>query len=144
MLTQLKRHGKADYHALDESFRQRYAPGVNQLFADTRKDSKSRRLLRQQVAEDMHYLIRRFADNLEHSNRDTYQALERNFYEQCEVCEENVCIKKKTGGKVMQNPSDPDATYDGHKGPGYQAQIAETCNPQNEVQLITSVTAVPS
>jgi len=37
----------------------------------------------------------------------------------------------------MQNPSDADATYDGHKGPGYQAQIAETCNPENEVQLIT-------
>ena len=25
----------------------------------------------------------------------------------------------------MQNPSDPDATYDGHKGPGYQTQLAE-------------------
>ncbi len=137
LLTQLKRHGKADYHALDESLRNRYAPGVNQLFADTKKDSKSRRLLRQQVAEDMYHLIRRFADNLEHSNRDTYKALERIFYEQCEVQEENVCIKKRTGGKVMQNPSDPDASYDGHKGPGYQAQISETCNPENEVQLIT-------
>ncbi len=137
LLTQLKRHSKPDYHALDESLRNRYAPGVNQLFADTKKDSKSRCLLRQQVAEDMHYLIQRFADNLEHSNRDTYQALERIFYEQCEVHEENVCIKKKTGGKVMQNPSDPDASYDGHKGPGYQAQIAETCNPENEAQLIT-------
>ncbi|KKL84953.1 hypothetical protein LCGC14_1959590, partial [marine sediment metagenome] len=136
-LTQLKRHGKADYDALDESFRNRYAPGVNQLFADTKKDSKSRRLLRQQVAEDMHYLIQRFADNFEHSNRDTYQALERIFYEQCEVYEENVSVKKKTGGNVMQNPSDADATYDGHKGPGYQAQIAETCHPENEVQLIT-------
>ena len=39
----------------------------------------------------------------------------------------------------MQNPSDPGASYDGHKGPGYQAQIAETCHPENEVQLITSV-----
>ena len=58
-----------------------------------------------------------------------------------EVCEETVSIKQKTGGKVMQNPSDPDATYDGHKGPGYQTQIAETCNPENEVQLITS--AIP-
>jgi len=38
---------------------------------------------------------------------------------------------------VIQNPSDPDATYDGHKGPGYQVQIAETCDPENEVQLIT-------
>ena len=37
----------------------------------------------------------------------------------------------------MQNPSDPDATYDGHKGQGYQVQITETCNPENEAQLIT-------
>ena len=26
---------------------------------------------------------------------------------------------------AVQNPSDPDATYDGHKGVGYQVQIAE-------------------
>ena len=46
-------------------------------------------------------------------------------------------VKAKTGGDCLQNPSDPDATYDGHKGPGYQVQIAETCSPDNEVQLIT-------
>jgi len=137
-LTQLKRHSKADYDMLDESLRNRYAPGVNQLFADTKKDRESRRFLRQQVAEDMYYLIQRFADKGEHSNRDTYKAVERIFYEQCEVHEKKVCVKKKTGGNVMQNPSDPDATYDGHKGPGYQVQISETCNPENEVQLITS------
>jgi hypothetical protein len=38
----------------------------------------------------------------------------------------------------VQNPSDPDATYDGKKGPGYQVQITETCSAANEVQLITS------
>jgi hypothetical protein len=136
-LTQLARHDPKAYELLDEQLRMRYAPGVNQLFADTKKDSESRHLLRQQVAEDMYYLIRRFADKGEHSNRDTYKAVERIFYEQCEVHEEKVCIKKKTGGNVMQNPSDPGASYDGHKGPGYQVQIAETCNPENEVQLIT-------
>jgi hypothetical protein len=136
-LTQLKRHSQADYHALDECFRQRYVPGVNQLFADTKKDSESRRLLRQQVAEDMYLLIRLFADRPEHVRKDTYKALARIFYEQCDVREEKVCVKAKTGGDVMQNPSDPDATYDGHKGPGYQAQIAETCNPENDVQIIT-------
>ncbi len=47
-------------------------------------------------------------------------------------------MKAKTGGDVMQNPSDPDATYDGHKGPGYQVQLAETCVPGNAVQLITA------
>jgi hypothetical protein len=136
-LTQLKRHSQADYNALDECFRQRYVPGVNQLFADTKKDSESRRLLRQQVAEDMYLLIRLFADRPEHVRKDTYKALERIFYEQCDVREGKVCVKAKTGGDVMQNPSDPDATYDGHKGPGYQAQIAETCNPENDVQIIT-------
>ena len=136
-LTQLKRHDPKAYELLDEQLRKRYAPGVNQLFADTKKDSESRRLLRQQVAEDMYLLIRRFADTAEHAGRGTYKAMERIFYEQCEVHEEKVCVKKKTGGNVIQNPSDLDATYDGHKGPGYQVQISETCHPENETQLIT-------
>jgi hypothetical protein len=140
-LTQLIRHNKEDYHSLDESFRHRYAPSVHQLFADTKKDSQSRKQLRQQVAEDMHFIVRHFSDDAEHNDKDTYKAVERIFYEQCEVHEETVIVKKKTGGDVMQNPSDPDATYDGHKGPGYQVQITETCHPENEIQLITSAIA---
>ena len=136
-LTQLRRNDEQGYNALNESLRQRYATGVNQLFADIKKDSDSRRLLRQQVAEDMYSLVKLFADNSTHNSKSTYKALERIFYEQCEVHEDKVSVKEKTGGNVMQNPSDPDATYDGHKGPGYQVQIAETCNPENEVQLIT-------
>ena len=136
-LTQVKRHDAKAYEALDEPLRNRYAPGVHQLFGDTGKDAESRRLLRQQVAEDMYLLLRLFADTPEQRRKDTYQALERIFYEQCDVREEQVGVKAKTGGAVMQNPSDPEATYDGHKGPGYQVQIAETCNPENEVQIIT-------
>ena len=129
-LTQLRRNDEQGYNALNESLRQRYATGVNQLFADIKKDSDSRRLLRQQVAEDMYSLVKLFADNSTHNSKSTYKALERIFYEQCEVHEDKVSVKEKTGGNVMQNPSDPDATYDGHKGPGYQVQIAETCNPR--------------
>jgi len=140
-LTQVIRSSKDDYNLLEESLRNRYAPGVNQLFADTKKDSQSRRLLRQQVAEDMHFIIGHFVGNENHNNKDTYKAVERIFYEQCEVHEDKVTIKKKTGGNVMQNPSDADATYDGHKGSGYQVQLSETCNADNEVQLITSAIA---
>jgi hypothetical protein len=136
-LTQVKRHDKQGYQALAESLRQRYALGVNQLFADIKKDGESRRLLRQQVAEDLYSLVRLFADNASHNDKDTYKNLERIFYEQCEVQEDKVAVKAKTGGNVIQNPSDPDATYDGHKGPGYQVQLAETCHPENPVQLIT-------
>jgi len=136
-LTQVNRHDPAGYGSLDEQLRRRYAPSVHQLFGDTGKDGKSRKILRQQVAEDMHSLIKRFADAPKHCGRNTYKAMERIFYEQCEVHEEKVCVKKKTGGNVMQNPSDPGATYDGHKGSGYQVQLSETCHPDNEVQLIT-------
>jgi len=140
-LTQVIRSSKDDYNSLEESLRNRYAPGVNQLFADTKKDRQSRGLLRQQVAEDMHFIIRHFCDNEKHNGKDTYKAVERIFYEQCRVSEEEVIIKKKTGGNVMQNPSDADATYDGHKGSGYQVQLSETCNADNDVQLIISAIA---
>ena len=140
-LTQVIRSSKDEYNSLEESFRRRYAPGVNQLFADTKKDRQSRRLLRQQVAEDMHFIIRHFGSNAEHNSKDTYKAVERIFYEQCEVHEDKVSIKQKTGGNVMQNPSDADATYDGHKGSGYQVQLSETCSDDNDVQFITSAIA---
>jgi len=139
--TQVIRSSKDDYNALKESLRKRYAPGVNQLFADTKKDSESRKLLRQEVAEDMHFVIQHFGNNEKHNGKETYKALERIFYEQCEVREDKVSIKKNTGGNVMQNPSDTDATYDGHKGSGYQVQLSETCNTENDVQLITSAIA---
>ena len=140
-LTQLIRHNKDDYYSLDESFRNRYAPSVHQLFADTKKDRQSFKLLRQEVAEDMYFIVRHFGDNTKYNDKDTFKAVERIFSEQCEVHENKVIIKKKTSGNVMQNPSDPDATYDGHKGPGYQVQLSETSNKENEVQLITSAIA---
>jgi hypothetical protein len=140
-LRQLKRHDLAAYEALDEALRQRYAPSVHKLFGGRGQDEASRRLQRQQVAEDMHALIRRFADVPEHNQRTTYKMLERVFHEQCVVTEQQVTLQSKTGGDVVQNPSDPDATYDGHKGQGYQVQIAETCHPDNEVQLVSA--AVP-
>jgi hypothetical protein len=138
-LTQVQRHDPAAYASLPEALRQRYTPSEHQLFGEVAKDRESRRLLRQQVAEDLYQVLRRFADQPAHANRRSYQAMARIFWEQCEVHEEKVTVKDKTGSTVMQNPSDPDATYDGHKGPGYQAQLSETCSPQNEAQLITCV-----
>ena len=140
-LTQVNKHDPAGYGSLDEQLRRRYAPSVHQLFGDTGKDSKSRNILRRQVAEDMYALIKRFAEDPKHSGRSTYKAMERIFYEQCNVHEEIVEVKNKPGGNIIQNPSDLDATRDGHKGPGYQAQIAETCNSENEVQLVTCAIA---
>jgi hypothetical protein len=133
-LTQLKRHDLVAYESLAPEFRERYTPGANSMFSDVEKDGY--RKLRQDVAEDMHFLISRFSDS-QHSSRSTFQNLITVFYQQCDVAEDKVIVKAMTGSKVIQNPSDLDATYDGHKGSGYQVQLSETCGSENQLQLIT-------
>ena len=135
-LTQLQRHAPESYTALPEDFRRRYGPPVSQLFAAA-KDAEARQRSRQQAAEDLLWIIEHFADSPALTGRSTYKALVTIFHQQCEVTDDRVVVKAKTGGDRVQNPSDPDATYDAHKGPGYQVQIAETCGPGNDVQLIT-------
>jgi Transposase DDE domain len=135
-LTQVKRHAPESYAALPEPFRRRYEPAESHLFAGG-KDAEARQRSRQQAAEDLLFLIEHFADRAEMTGRSSYKVLVTIFSQQCEVIEGKVAVKAKTGGDCVQNPSDLDATYSGHKGPGYQAQLAETCALENEVQLIT-------
>jgi Transposase DDE domain len=136
-LTQLQRHDPNAHAALPEDFRQRYAPAQSRLFADA-KDADARAHCRQQAAEDLHFVITRFADRADLTSRSPYKALITIFGQQCELTGDIVVVKTKTGGDCVQNPSDLDATYSGHKGPGYQVQLAETCVPDNDVQLITA------
>ena len=44
----------------------------------------------------------------------------------------------------LQTPHDPAVTYSGHKGKGYEVQVAETCESDNAVQMITHVEVTPS
>jgi Transposase DDE domain len=135
-LTQLQRHDNDAYDTLPADFRQRYEVSQARLFADA-KDDKVRARYRQQAAEDLHFIIDHFADRPDHTSRSTYKALITIFGQQCELRREKVVVKSRPGGNCVMNPSDPDATYCGHKGPGYQIQLTETCVPGNEVQLIT-------
>ena len=97
--------------------------------------------LRQSVAEDLAYLVETFRQHNLPGIRQAYQMMVKVFAEQCEVVEERVTIRKHPGGEIVCNPSDPEATLDGHKGSGYQVQLSETCGADNEVQLIVS--AIP-
>jgi len=135
-LTQVKRHAPESYAALPEPFRRRYEPAESHLFAGA-KDAEARQRSRQQAAEDLLFTIERYADRADMTGRSSYKALVTIFSQQCELSEGKVVVKAKTGGDCVQNPSDRDATYSGHKGKGYQVQLAETCAPENEVQLIT-------
>jgi hypothetical protein len=146
-LTQVQRHHLADFVALPAELRQRYAPSPAQLLSKESKDADGRAHSRQQVAEDLRDLIDRFADHAGLRDRPSYQALVTVFGQQCEIVQERVQVRTKTGGACVQNPSDLDATYDGKKGQGYQAQFSETCSDANAVQLIVSAlpqTAVES
>jgi len=136
-LVQVKRHNPDAYAALPEPLRLRYELAQSQLFGNA-TDAEARQRSRQQAAEDLLWVIEHFADQPTMTGRQSYKALLTIFSQQCEVIEGKVTVRAKTGGNCMQNPSDAEATYDGHKGPGYQAQIAETCSSENEVQLITA------
>ena len=124
--------------ALAEYYRARKIGCLFVAVVRRRQGRRARQRSRQQAAEDLLWIIEHFADSPALTGRSTYKALVTIFHQQCEVTDERVVVKAKTGGDRVQNPSDPDATYDAHKGPGYQVQIAETCGPGNDVQLITA------
>jgi hypothetical protein len=141
-LTQVLRHHRERYEALPEELRARYAPNSPSSpfgWARAKNNADQRRRLRQQVADDM-YLVLTFYDGEEAiTNKDTYKQLLRVFEEHCEVIEDAVTVRPKSDPRALQSLSDLDATYDGHKGRGYQAQVCQTCSEQNEVQLITGL-----
>jgi len=140
-LVQLRRHHRDLYDSLPAEISERYAKSKSQMFADYQGPKEA---LRQTVAEQLLALVEQFAEVPDVAGRTTYKAMRRVLEEQCEVMGEAVTLKAKPGCAVLQNPSDPDATYDGHKGQGYQAQLAETCAPDNDVQLITAVEVEPA
>ena len=51
---------------------------------------------------------------------------------------------KEVRSSSMQTPHDPEVTYSGHKGKGYEVQVSETCEEGNAVQVITHVEVTPS
>jgi len=78
------------------------------------------------------FLVNRFLHQEEVASLKTFHLLQRVLQEQCNVTGsdegEKVTVRpaKEVPSDSLQNPSDPDATYDGHKGQGYQLQIMET------------------
>ncbi len=93
------------------------------------KPSEARKTL-QEVAADLLVLVETFRDHATIRVMVEYGLLERVLEDHCEVENEGekVIVKepKAIPSTSLQNPSDPDATYDGHKGQGYQVQLMET------------------
>jgi len=91
----------------------------------------------QQIADDLFSLVERFKSDKKIQHLHAYRLLTRVLSEQCRVVgsgnDQKVEIKppQEVPSDSLQNPSDSDATYDGHKGQGYQIQMMETYQPVN-------------
>ncbi len=135
-LANLKRHHKGLFSSLDPELRKRYCTQAGVAAFGLVKPSESARTLAQ-LGEDLFHLVEQFRKHPKVSTMTSYQLLVRLLQEQCIIDDPSgtdtpqVRIKanKEVPSDSLQNPSDPDASYDGHKGRGYQVQIMETYHP---------------
>jgi len=141
-LVQLKRHHPGEYAALPEEIPARYRSDDGWCFAEnspmrTLHYGNRQATAEEQIGYDMIRLIERFQANPAISNGTKYKLMNRVFGEQFVGCDQPQ-LNPNPGGKVLVNPSDPDAEI-GHKGAGYQVQIMQTYGDGNTVQMITNV-----
>lgn len=137
-LMQLKKHDAAGYDALEAGLRERYEAAESRLFGQGTRKPQAREEVLAQVAADLVWLVERFGKDPAHQTRASYQALERLLREHCQVrAEKTVVVRPQSrdekGGsaRCLQNPSDTGAGYSGHKGPGYQVQLAQALPPRD-------------
>jgi len=149
-LINLKRHQRVLFDKLDQDRLLRYInKNEESLFAAVKPSETSHTL--DKLAQDAFFLIDHFAAMEKVTNMSSYKLLARLFNEQC-ISEDStnkddekiITAKpnKDVSSDSLQNPSDPDAGYSGHKGKGYQVQVMETysTNPDKEsLSLITHV-----
>lgn len=130
-LVNLKRGHKEPFERVDQGIIDKYFTETALGCFSMVKPSESKKTMAS-VAEDLFDLVEQFKDCQPVSAMHSYKLLERVLKEQCHLKgsddQKRVEIKKpkEIGSDSLQNPSDPDATYSGHKGQGYQLQLMET------------------
>jgi len=114
------------------------------------KPSEAKEAL-QQAAEDLLVLVETFRTHPKIKKMGVFELLQRVLDEQCRVTgeaeEAKVELKdpKEVSSDSLQNPSDPDAGYSGHKGEGYQLQVMETYQeetPEEETAQLNLITYI--
>lgn len=146
-LTNLKRHHSELLTSI-EVISDRYEKRKDGQFAV--KPSEASKTL-QQAGDDCLQLINTFKDCQAVISMSSYQHLVRLFNDQCITATTDISTQvvikpsKEVTSDSLQNPSDPDAGYCGHKGQGYQMQVMETWSPdKTQPDLITHVSVEPA
>jgi hypothetical protein len=125
-----KEHPRLLQKHIEAELVERYLGEKNGYFSYT-KPSEAKETL-QQAAQDLLVLVETFRMHPKIKKMGPFGLLQRVLEEQCHVSGEGDGAKvelkdpKEVSSDSLQNPSDPDAGYSGHKGEGYQAQIMET------------------
>lgn len=145
-LNNLKRQHRGQFDKLDNSLTARYLNKQEEAVFALVKPSQSSGTLNQ-IAQDIFCLIDEFKTK-DVSSMDSFKLLIRLFQEQCIIeehdGEELVAAKpnKDVPSDSLQNPSDPDAGYSGHKGKGYSVQVMETYNDGNRPKKLSLLTHI--
>jgi len=148
-LVNLKRHHSELYQNISDDLKKRYHSDKKDNCFGLIKPSDTTRKL-QESADDLFHLINFFSTNADVCGMTTYKCMQRVLSEQCEIIEEEgskIVLPRKPKeipSDSLQNPSDEDASYSGHKGQGYQVQIMETYSETDDpekktLSLITHV-----
>jgi len=151
-LANLKRHRPGLFEALNEDLKDKYLKKKQEAVFALVKPSQSHGTLGQ-LAKDVFFLVERFSSVQGVARMNSFKLLVRLFQDQCIVEEhdgEEIPVakpNKDVPSDSLQNPSDPDAGYCGHKGQGFQVQIMETYDPdssEDSFSLITHVDVEPA
>ncbi len=147
-LVNLKRGHKQQFESVDDNLVGRYLTEDSLKSFSTVKPSESKKTLAT-VSNDLFDLVQQFKDCAEVTSMHSYKLLERVFKEQCNVVESDgkelgeVKKPREIPSNSLQNPSDPDATYSGHKGQGFQVQVMETyCDEEDKDKTLNLITNV--
>jgi len=152
-LVNLRRNHQDAFSCIDAKLIDKYLSKSDLQCFSRVKPSESRKTLTD-VSKDLFDLVQQFKSNSQVADMHSYKLLERVLNEQCNLVDDSdnpVEVKKpkQIVSDSLQNPSDPDATYSGHKGQGYQVQIMETFTQDKEhtdtsLNLITHVAVEPA
>lgn len=152
-LVNIKRSQKDRYESIDKAVVDKYLSETALGCFSRVKPSESKKTLKA-VSRDLFDLVQQFKGCADVTSMYSYQLLQRVLKEHCTLTDDKdnpVEIKesKEIPSDSLQNPSDPDATYSGHKGQGYQVQIMETfCEDEQKkeqtLNLITHVHVEPA
>jgi hypothetical protein len=157
-LINLKRQDPELFETLPQELVEKYLSEKAVACFSLVKPSETERTLGS-VSQDLFHVVQRFTDNRDVQAMYSYSLLVRVLRDQCrvketadgELIEIEVKPPKEIPSDSLQNPSDPDAGYSGHKGQGYQVQIMETYSPEvpeedstPKLELITHVQVEPA